>query len=243
MPRIKVRMTTPAEQRRIRARLKREAIAKRQARKLQNRVKRVENIINKTIEKKHTDWLATTVDGDEITNTTPVNKAAFFRIQDTGAGESKRIGNKVNLLSQRFQCNLVKGGPGDKIVRVLIVNNPNYESSATLDPQDVLEYWQWSTDGFQIFTSPYKIGADASKKYKVLYDRTFSLTDDKPYYTIDFMKKYGTVKSPGKVVNFELDTSDFPNDHRVSMFALTDHTGSTNAPRITMFARNKYIDM
>ena len=209
---------------------------------MSRRIKRVENLINKTIEKKHTDWLATTVDGDEITNVSPVNKAAFFRIADAGAGESKRVGNKVNLLSQRFQCNLVKGGPGDKIVRVLIVNNPNYESSATIDPADVLEYSSWTTDGFQIFTSPYRIGADASKKYQVLYDRTFSLTDERPYYSIDFMKKYGSSKSPGKVCSFEVDTSDFPNNHRISMFALTDHTGSTNAPRITMFCRNKYVD-
>lgn len=206
------------------------------------RISRVENIIRKTLEKKHTDWLATVAGGDAITNTSPVNKAAFFRIVDTGAGESKRVGNKVNLISQRFQCNLVKGGPGDKIVRVLIVNNPNYESAATIAPADVLEYSSWSTDEFQIFTSPYKIGVDASKKYQVLYDRVFSLTDDRPYVKIDFMKRYGTKKNPGKVCDFEVDTSDFPTNHRVSMFALTDHTGGTNAPRITMFARNKYID-
>lgn len=210
--------------------------------KMSQRIKRVENIIRKTIEKKHTDWLATAVDGDSVTNTAPVNKAAFFRIIDTGAGESKRVGNKVNLLSQRFQCNLVKGGAGDKIVRVLIVNNPNYESSATISPSEVLQYYDWATDGFQIFTSPYRIGVDASKRYQVLYDKVFSLTDDRPYVKIDFMKKYGTRKNPGKVCDFELDTSDFPTNHRVSMFALTDHTGTTNAPRITMFARNKYID-
>lgn len=160
------------------------------------RIKRVENIIRKTLEKKHTDWLATTADGDEITNTAPVNKAAFFRVVDTGAGESKRVGNKVNLLSQRFTCNLVKGGAGDKIVRVLIVNNSNYESSATIAPDEVLEYSSWTTDGFQIFTSPYKIGVDASKKYQVLYDKVFSLTDLKPYVKIDFYKKYGSKKNP-----------------------------------------------
>ena len=75
-----------------------------------------------------------------------------------------------------------------------------------------------------------------------MYDRTFSLTDERPYYSIDFMKKYGSSKSPGKVCSFEVDTSDFPNNHRISMFSLTDHTGSTNAPRITMFCRNKYVD-
>lgn len=194
------------------------------------------------MERKHTDWLATVVSGDVITNTSSVNKAAFFRIADTGTEENRRIGNKVTLLSQRFQCNLIKGGAGDKIVRVLIVNNPNYESASTIDPEDVLEYWNWGTDGFHIFSSPYKIGADASKSYQVLYDKTFSLTDDRPYVKIDFTKRWGSKKSPGKVCHFELDTSDFPNNHRVSMFALTDHTGSTNAPRITMFARNKYID-
>lgn len=214
---------------------------------LASRVKRVESVIKKTLEKKHTDWFPTAPLGDDITNTSPVNKAAFFRIADVGAGEQKRIGNKVTLLSQRFQLNLLKGGPGDKIVRVLIVNNPNYESSATLNISDVLQYPTWSSggvdvDGFNVFTSPYKIDVDASKSYQVLYDKTFSLTDNRPYRKIDFMKKYGTKTSPGKVCNFELDTSDFPTNHRVSIFALTDHTSGTNAPRITMLCRNKYID-
>ena len=76
------------------------------------RVKRVESIIRKTLEKKHTDWFPTASTGDVITNTAPVDKAAFFRIADVGAGEERRIGNKVTLLSQRFTMNLVKGGPG-----------------------------------------------------------------------------------------------------------------------------------
>lgn len=206
------------------------------------RVKRVESVIKKTLEKKHTDWYPTAPTGDLITNTSPVDKAAFFRIADVGAGEEKRIGNKVTLLSQRFQMNLVKGGPGDKVVRILVVNNPNYESSATLNVADVLQYSSWGTDGFQIFTSPYKIDVDASKSYNVLYDKVFSLTDVRPYAKVDFMKKYGTKTSPGKVCNFELDTSDFPTNHRISIFAITDHTGSSNAPKITMMCRNKYID-
>lgn len=210
--------------------------------KMNNRIRRVENILRKTLERKYADYLATVPGGDEITNTAPVNKAAFFRIADTGSGESKRIGNKVNLLSQRYQCNLIKGGPGDKIVRVLIVNNSNYESSATINPSEVLEYSSWTTDGFNIFTSPYKMGVDASKRYQVYYDKVFSLTDERPYVKIDVMKRFGSKKNPGKVCDWEVDTSDFPNNHRVTMLALTDHTGSTNAPRITMFVRNKYID-
>lgn len=206
------------------------------------RVSRVESIIKKTLEKKYSDYRPTAVDGDPITNAASLDKAAFFRIADVGAGESKRVGNKVTLLSQRFMMNLVKGGPGDKIVRILVVNNPNYESSATITKDDVLQFGNWAADEFGVFTSPYQMNVDASKKYKVLYDKTFSLTDIRPYVKIDFMKKYGTKTSPGKVCDFEFDTSDFPTNHRVSVFAITDHTSGTNAPRVHILCRNKYID-
>jgi len=209
---------------------------------LASRVKRVESVIKKTLEKKHTDYYPTAATGDPITNTASVDKAAFFRIADVGAGESKRVGNKVTLMSQRFMMNLVRGGAGDKIVRILIVNNPNYESSSTLNISEVLQYSSWATDGFHTFTSPYKIDVDASKTYNVLYDKTFNLTGQRPYAKIDFTKKYGTKTSPGKVCSFEVDTSDFPTNHRISIFAITDHTGGTNAPRISMMCRNKYID-
>lgn len=206
------------------------------------RVNRVENIIKKTLEKKYTDYRPTAIGGDVITNAAPVDKAAFFRILDTGAEEGKRVGNKVTLLSQRFMMNILKGGAGDKIVRVLVVNNPNYESSTTLTVHDVLQYGNWATDEFAVFTSPYQMNVDASKKYQVLYDKTFSLTDIKPYAKIDFIKKYGTKTSPGKVCDFEFNTSDFPNNHRVSVFAITDHTSGISAPRIHIMCRNKYID-
>lgn len=209
--------------------------------KLSARIKRVENIINKTIENKHVDYQATTVNGDQIYAASPVEKLAFFRMSGTGAGESERVGDKVTLMSQRFLMNLKRGGQ-DNQVRVLIVENVGYDNATDLQVTDVLEYGLWSTDNNTVFTSPYKIGADATKRYRVLYDKVFHLHSQRPYVKIDFTKKYGTKTNPGKVCSYELDTSDFPNNHRINCFALSDYPTGVTPPTITMLCRNRYKD-
>lgn len=206
------------------------------------RIKRVENLVNKTIENKHVDYQATTVNGDQIYAASPVGKLAFFRQDGTGPGEDERIGDKVTLMSQRFMMNLLKGGMGDKQVRVLIVENIGYDAATDLQLTDVLEYGSWATDSNTVFTSPYKIGADATKRYRVLYDKVFHLHDQRPFVKIDFTKRYGTKTNPGKVLNFELDTADFPNNHRINAFAISDYVTGTHPPTITMLCRNRYKD-
>lgn len=209
---------------------------------LATRIKRVENLVNKTIENKHVDFQATTVNGDQIYAASPVSKLAFFRQTGVGAGEDQRVGDKVTLMSQRFMMNLLKGGTGDKQVRVLIVENVGYDSTTDLQLTDVLEYGLWSSDSNTVFTSPYKIGADSTKRYRVLYDKVFHLHDNRPFVKIDFMKRYGTKTNPGKVLNFEVDTADFPNNHRINAFAISDYATGTHPPTITMLCRNRYKD-
>ena len=188
---------------------------------LASRVKRVENLVNKTIENKHVDYQATAVNGTQIYAGTPVEKLAFLRMDGTGANEDERVGDKITLMSQRFMMSLRKGtgSNNDQRVRLMIVENIGYDSATDLTVTDVLEYGAWDTDNITQFTSPYKLGADATKHYRVLYDKVFSLTDTKPYAKIDFTKRYGTKTNPGKVCSFELDTSDFPTNHRICAFA------------------------
>jgi len=220
---------------------------------LATRIKRVENLVNKTIENKHVDYQATTVNGDQIYAASPVSKLAFFRMSGTGAGESERVGDKVTLMSQRFMMNLLKGDnhlnsagtmvvKNDQQVRVLIVENVGYDSSTDLALTDVLEYGSFGTDNNTVFTSPYKIGADSTKRYRVLYDKVFHLHDNRPFVKIDFMKRYGTKTNPGKVLNYELDTADFPNNHRINCFAISDYVSGSYPPTITMLCRNRYKD-
>lgn len=211
---------------------------------MQARIKRVENMINKTIENKYVDYQATTVNGDQIYAASPVTELAFFRMNGTGPDDNERIGDKVTLLSQRWMMNLKKGATPnlDQRVRLLIVQNIGYDSATDLDVPDVLEYGDWATHNQTILTSPYKIGADATKRYRVLFDKVYSLTNDRPYVKIDVTKKYGTRTNPGKVCSYELPLSDFPNNHRICVFALSDYVTGSFPPTLTILCRNRYKD-
>ena len=201
-------------------------------------------MVNKTIENKHVDFLATAPNGTQIYAASPVSKLAFLRMDGTGANEDERVGDKITLMSQRFMFSLLKGAgsTNDQRVRVLIVENIGYDAATDLQLTDVLEYGSWTTDQLQVFTSPYKLGADATKHYRVLFDKVYSLHAFRPFVTIDYTKRYGTKTNPGKVCTFELDTSDFPTNHRICAFAISDYPTGTAPPVITMDCRSRYKD-
>lgn len=221
--------------------------------KLASRIKRVESLIRKTIESKHMDWTATPVNGEQIYAASPVSKLAFLRISSTGADENERVGDKVTLMSQRFMINLLKGDndlnaagtmvvKNDQQIRVLIVENLCYDPATDLAVTDVLERGSWATNQQLLFTSPYKLGARPTKRYRVLYDKVFHLHDMRPFVKIDFLKRYGTKNNPGKVLSYESDTSVFPSNHRLNCFVLSDYVTGTHPPLVTIDVRNKYRD-
>lgn len=207
------------------------------------RVKRMENLVGKTIENKYVDYQATTVNGDQIYAGTPVSKLAFFRMTGTGPDDNERIGDKVTLMSQRWYMSLKKGSAvNDQRVRLMIVENVGYDSATDLDVPDVLEYGDWATHNRTILTSPYKLGADATKRYRIIFDKMYSLTSDRPYVKVDVTKRYGSKTNPGKVCSYELPLSDFPNNHRINVFAISDYPTGTSPPTITILCRNRYKD-
>ena len=218
--------------------------ARRKPSNLADRIKRMENLVGKTIENKVVDYQATAVNGEQIYAASPVTKLAFFRMEGTGPNDDDRIGDKVTLMSQRFMFGLTKGSgaQNDQRVRVLIVENIGYDPATDLELTDVLEYGSWATDNVTVFTSPYKLGADATKRYRVLFDQVYSLHETRYYVKIDFTHRYGSKTNPGKVLNYELSTADFPNNHRICAFAISDYATGTAPPTITMLSRSKYKD-
>ena len=105
------------------------------------------------------------------------------------------------------------------------MENVGYDSATDLQLTDVLEYGSWDTDNLTVMTSPYKLGADATKHYRVIYD-----------------KGYGTKTNPGKVCSYELDTADFPSNHRLNVFAISDYVTGVAPPTLTILCRNRYKD-
>lgn len=226
---------------------------RRVAPKLASRIKRVESLIRKTIENKHMDWTATAVNGEQIYAASPVSKLAFLRISSTGPDENERIGDKVTLMSQRFMMNILKGDnhlntagtmvvKNDQQIRVLIVENLCYDPATDLAATDVLEYGDWTTNQQLVFTSPYKLGAQPTKRYRVLYDKVFHLHDARPFVKIDYTKKYGTKTNPGKVLSYESDSSVFPTNHRLNCFVISDYVTGAYPPVVTIDVRNRYRD-
>lgn len=222
--------------------------------KLASRVKRVEALLRKTMENKHMDYTATATNGEQIYAQSPVSKLAFIRVGPTSADEDGRVGDKITLMSQRFMMNLLKGENSfttgtnpfvknnDQQVRVLIVENIGYDSTTDLQLTDVLEHGDWTNDRHTVFTSPYKLGAQPTKRYRVLYDKVFHLHNQRPFVKIDFIKKYGTKTNPGKVLSFEGDTSVFPSNHRLNCFVISDYVTGSYPPLVTIDCRSRYKD-
>lgn len=228
----------------MRSTSRRRPTRRRTSRSMTTRIKRVESLIRKTIENKYSDHPATTLNGNQIYAASPVTELAFLRMTGTGADNNQRIGDKITLMSQRFMMNLKKGATPnlDQRVRILIVENLGYDNATDLDVPDVLEYGDWATANQTILTSPYKLGADATKRYRVMFDKVYSLTNDRPYVKIDVTKRYGTKSNPGKVCSYELPVSDFPNNHRINVFAISDYATGSFPPTITILTRSRYKD-
>jgi len=211
------------------------------------RIKKLEQVIYKTIEKKHLNY---NLVGQNIT--TAGYAAGSFLPMAAGVGDdgtltnAQRIGNSINLLRQRVGMNfLVSGTDTFNQMRVLIVES--LEGNQSLALSDVLEYSSYSLHGDLVFVSPYKTNPNDNKKYKVHLDRTFEISaltaigsSGKGTKQIDYTVKY---PKGGKQILYPTATSvsDAPSNHRISILCISD-SNSVAHPSLTYFVRSTYLD-
>lgn len=204
-------------------------------------------LLNKSIERKHLNYIDT---GNNITSAGYA--ASSFCLMAGGVGDdgvlnaAQRVGNSVNLLSQRFMMNfLVSGTDNYNQIRVLIVEA--LSGNVILNLADVLEYSNYATATDAVFISPWKCNVNDAKKYKVHLDKTFELSGLATQGSaavgtkqIDYTIKFG---KNGKKLSYPTSTtsSDEPSNHRMHIFAISDSVSATH-PSVSYAVRSTYLD-
>lgn len=202
--------------------------------------------LNVTNENKVKDF--NTGNNPQPVSTIPYRNLAFARDLSTGTDGDNRIGNKITLMSQTIRGTL--RAPASALsteqqnqIRLLIVENVGYTGTTDLELADVLQYGVFNNYGEQVFSSPYRTNAaDSTKRYKVHYDRVFSVNQTERGY-IQFSKRitYGSKKMKGKVLTFNGPLDIYPNNHRLVLFAISD-SSVANHPDISFNCRTIYKD-
>ncbi len=195
----------------------------------------------------------------------------------TGTGASialpdnVRIGNKITVKSIHFRGNLevaqslpVIPTETDNQIRLLAVLFPDYDSTNTLTPAQIVKQVLQQYDGgatgsplapYTTMYSPYKARIDninnqAMVKYKVLYDKKFDLFNNrqatnangaysKQNWRLDFNIKLKFKK--GLVVTYDKPLSTEPSINNVVLMAVSDSAAPPH-PAIRVVSRMKYMD-
>lgn len=197
--------------------------------------KQVKRLVNKTIENKQISWKQSTT-----VSTAGYRNYGFITIAQgvtdgDGQGSAARIGNKVTLMSMnwKFGFQIPDASESNNKIRVLLVEST--EGAVALSKEDILKYHNYTTDGNQVFISPYTTKTDTNKRYKVHMDRTFSMSLYKNP-SIRFSHKI-TFGKTGRVINFN-DQYTGPVDCKFTLIAISDSTVATHP---TMDANMKLV--
>ena len=200
--------------------------------------------IQKTIEMKQVNYQQ---------NATSVTSAGFnagsFLQMQTGAedgtalGSASRIGNSITLMRQQVCINLVGSGSDTyNQFRVLMVES--VDGNQPLSATDVLEYGSYTLYGQTVFCSPYTTKTSTNKRYKIHYDKSFTLSGlatkggVPPAKVIKKMIRYG---KSGKELEYAGAGSLNPNNHRLTLIILTDSVSASH-PELHYAVRSSYKD-
>jgi len=201
--------------------------------------KRTAKIVRKTIERKQCNYSQSLSISSSGTATYPFITLTQGTEDGEGYNPSARIGNKVTLLSQKFDMNIVGENSTFNQVRVLIVES--VDGSTSLALTDVLQYANYSLHGDLIFVSPYTTKTGTNKRYKIHMDKTFELNGTmnggRITKQIHHKVKFGKT---GKVINFNGNAGN-PVDHKMHLFCISDST-VVNHPSIKYNCRSSFID-
>lgn len=195
------------------------------------RIKKLENTLYPSIEKKVKDLLTI----EAAISTTPYVNQPMLQIAQ-GINADQRVGDFVNLLSMRVM-QTIKKGDSQNTIRVLWVATP---STSTLTIGDVLEYGDYATDGDLVFSSPYRrVPINAEMTYNVLFDKVYNIeTNDSQIQDRYFLKN----PKRGRRCSFVGAGSVQPNNFKLHLIAISDSSAVAH-PLLSMVLRSTYNDL
>ena len=205
--------------------------------------KQNKKFIQKTIEMKQVNYHQ---------NSTSINSNGFvagsFCQIATGAedgstlGSSARIGNSVTLMRQQV-CMNIAASATDTYNQFRVIIAESVDGNQQLALTDILEYGSYTLYGQNVFSSPYTTKTSTNKRYKIHFDQSFELAGvptkgGKSTRVIKKMVRYGKT---GKELEFAGPGSLNPNNHRLSIFLISDSVSATH-PVLHYSVRSSYKD-
>lgn len=207
------------------------------------RIRDLEKFVSKTIENKQVNYSITATSINSGGYTTSNFSQITAGPQDgVNFGDEARIGNTVTFMKQTWGLNFV-GSSTDTFnqMRVLIVETVAGNNALALS--DVLHYSNYATFGDNIFSSPYTTKTNTNKRYKVHYDKTFTLSGlptkggCSPTKTIKHVIKW----PKGKVIQYQDASNSVPTNYRMNLFVISDSVSATH-PTMSYNVRTTYKD-
>lgn len=211
--------------------------------KQNSRIKKLESLVLKTIENKQVNYYQLnkniTSTGFEVGQ---FLQTAVGAEDGTNLGDPARIGNSITLMNQRFNINIT-GSSTDTYnqIRCLLVESLDGNEPLTLS--DVLQYGSYTLYGALVFASPYTTKTNTNRRYKVHYDKSFTISGLATKGGVPPVKviKHNIKWKNGKVVEYEGASSLNPTNHRITMLLVSDSV-SVNHPQLNYSTRSTYKD-
>lgn len=215
----------------------------RKDKKQDNRIKKLESFIYKTIENKQVNF------SDVARNiTTGGYSTGGFLSLSVGAedgsvlGDPARIGNTITLMSQTFNFNFISSATDTyNQLRVLLVES--MDGNQPLSIGDILQYPSYTLHGNLVFTSPYTTKTNTNRRYKVHMDKSFVLSGLPTFGGAPPVKniKHSIRWKNGKLCEYEGPGATSPTNHRVSLIVISD-SSTLGHPQMNYSSRSSYKD-
>ncbi len=213
--------------------------------KQNQRLKKLESMVLKTIENKQVEYKNT---GLNISSS-GVRDGQFLQlIQGTADGSvtgvttaNARIGNSITLMRQQFNIDITQNGnvaPIDDWNRMRILIVEALDGNQPILISDVLQYSNYSTDGDLVFASPYTTKTNTNRRYKICMDKTYELNyrAKGASRVVKYVKKW----SNGKLVEFD-DNNALPTNHQMSLLFVSDSQALPH-PQASYSVRSTFKD-
>ena len=211
--------------------------------KQNSRIKKLESLVLKTIENKQVNYYS---NGNSITSN-GLEVGSFLATQvgaedGTNLGDPARIGNTITLMNQRFNMNITASATDTyNQIRVLLVES--LDGNAPIALNDVLQYGSYTLYGALVFASPYTTKTNTNRRYKVHYDKTFTISGLPTKGGVPPAKviKHNIKWKNGKLVEYEGAGSLNPTNHRITMLLISDSVSASH-PQLDYSTRSTYKD-
>lgn len=218
---------------RARKSYRRRYVPRKRTRYTKRRTSVVKRIIGRLAEKKRNILEQTSTDVAYPATLTDLSIVPKELAADDSS-DLKREGDKLTITSLDFVAHVISGGDASNLMRLIIFKwKPNNATAPTV--ADILK----DASGTSIDTIR-RYNEDTSSQYKIVMDRTVTITTNGSNRTVAFKRKlYGAALGSNKLVFNSNDGTT--GEGKYYLLSISD-SGSAPHPKLAFIARSEYYD-